>query len=122
MSKLNQASIMRVYPSVLEKDKLFNSLGQTVAEALGEAFLNTKQASIYTRIGQLNDEVLDIMATDFNISWYDYDFPLETKRRVVAAAFSVHRNLGTTGAMATALSAIWPNSTVRASSVVAVLG
>ena len=113
MSKLCKSSLMQIYPSVLDKDKQFNALGQTVAEALGAAFLNTKQTKIYTRISELDEGVLDILAKDFNISWYDYDYRLETKRRVVAAAFSVHRHLGTVGAMRTAISAIWPNSSLE---------
>ena len=113
MSKLSKDSLMSIYPGVLNRDKLFNSLGQSVAESLGEAFLNVKHANIYLRISELDEDVLDILAQDFNISWYDYDFQLETKRRVVAAAFSVHRHLGTAGAMTTAISAIWPNSSVE---------
>lgn len=110
---LNKDSLMSLYPSVLDKDELFNALGRATAEALGEAFLNVKNATIYTRIAELDEAVLDILAKDFKISWYDYDFQLETKRRVIAAAFSVHRHLGTTGAMITAICAIWPHSTVE---------
>lgn len=113
MSKLDKSSLMQIYPSVLDRDKQFNALGQTVAEMLGEAFLSTKHANIYNRIMELNEDVLDILAKDFNVSWYDYNFQLETKRRVIAAAFSVHRHLGTAGAMITAVSAIWPHSTVE---------
>ena len=113
MSKLSKDTLMQLYPSVLEKDQLFNALGVDAAEALGEAFLNVKHTSIYTRIAELDEGVLDILAKDFNVSWYDYNFKLETKRRVIAAAFSVHRHLGTTGAMITAVSAIWPNSSVE---------
>lgn len=113
MSKLDKSSMMQIYPSVLEKDKLFNSLGQDIAEALGEAFLNVKNTNIYGRIAELDEGILDILAQDFNISWYDYDFQLETKRRVIAAAFSVLRHLGTAGAMKTAICAIWPDSTVE---------
>lgn len=113
MSELTKETLMSIYPSVLDKDALFNALGQTAAEMIGEAFLNTDHASIYTRIAELDEGSLDILARDFNITWYDYNFLLETKRRVVAAAFSVHRNLGTTGAMVRAISAIWPASSVE---------
>lgn len=113
MSKLDKSSLMQVYPSVLNRDELFNALGQTVAESLGEAFMKTKHANIYNRIMELDEGVLDILAKDFNVSWYDYNFQLETKRRVIAAAFSVHRHLGTAGAMITAVSAIWPHSSVE---------
>lgn len=111
--QLSKDTLMQVYPSVLDKDALFNALGQSAAESIGEAFLNVKKTSIYTRIAELDEGVLDILAKDFGISWYDYDFQLDTKRRVVAAAFSVHRHMGTAGAMITAICAIWPDSTVE---------
>ena len=110
---LNKSSLMGLYPPVLDKDKLFNALGQSAAELLGDAFLKTAKADIYTRINELDEGVCDILAKDFNISWYDYNFKVETKRRVIAAAFSVHRHFGTSGALITAISAIWPNSTVE---------
>ena len=107
---LNKSSLMGLYPAVLNKDELFNALGQSAAELLGDAFLKTAKADIYTRINELDEGVCDILAKDFNISWYDYNFKVETKRRVIAAAFSVHRHFGTSGALITAISAIWPNS------------
>ena len=113
MSSLTRDTMMSVYPSVLAKDTLFNALGQATAEVIGEAFLNTKHASIYTRIGELDEGVLDILAKDFNIAWYDYNYPLETKRRVVAAAFSVYFNNGTRGALEKALRAVYPYAVVE---------
>ena len=113
MSKLSKNTLMQIYPSVLDKDKLFNSLGQDIAEALGDAFLKVKHSNIYGRIAELDEGVLDVLAQDFNISWYDYNFQLDTKRRVIAAAFSVLRHLGTAGAMKTAICAIWPDSAVE---------
>lgn len=113
MSKMNADTLMAVYPPVLDKDQLFNALGQATAEVLGQAFIDTKHASIYTRIAELDEALLDVLAKDFNIAWYDYNHPLETKRRVVAAAFSVYFNNGTKGALQTALRAVYPNAVVQ---------
>ena len=112
MSKMTADTLMSVYPPVLGKDQLFNALGQATAEVLGQAFIDTKHASIYTRIAELDESLLDVLAKDFNIAWYDYNYPLETKRRVIAAAFSVYFNNGTKGALETALKAVYPNAEV----------
>lgn len=112
MSNLSAETLMQVYPSVLERDAMFNALGQATAEALGAAFLRTANSSIYTRIAELDEGALNILAKDFNIAWYDYNYDLETKRRVVAAAFSVYFNNGTIGALKTALQAVDPYATV----------
>ena len=69
MSKLSKDTLMSIYPGVLNRDQLFNALGQSAAESLGEAFLNVKHTNIYLRIAELEEGVLDILAKDFNISW-----------------------------------------------------
>jgi len=113
MSKMTAETLMQLYPPVLDKDELFNALGQATAEVLGQAFIDTKHASIYTRISELNEGVLDELSKDFAIAWYDYNYPLETKRRVIAAAFSVYFNNGTKGALETALKAVYPDARVE---------
>ena len=113
MSELTKTSMMSVYPEVLDKDFIFNALGQSAAEAIGEAFIASEDSGIYTRIDQLNDMMLDVLAQDFNISWYDKSFSLEVKRRVIAAAFATHRRMGTKGALLTAIRAIWPSTLVE---------
>lgn len=112
MSNLTSSTLMSVYPEILNKDELFNALGRTAAEQIGEAFLAVGQGTIYTRVADLDEPLLDIMAQDFNIIWYDYNFDLATKRRVIAAAFSVYQTIGTKGAMERAICAIWPESKV----------
>ena len=113
MSSMTAETLMSVYPPVLDKDQLFNALGRATAEVLGQAFMDTKHASIYTRIAELDEALLDVLAKDFNIAWYDYNHPLEIKRRVIAAAFSVYFNNGTKGALETAIRAIYPNAVVE---------
>jgi len=112
MSNLTKESMMRTYPYVLDRDKLYNGLGQTAAKALGLVSDASDSCGIYTRIEQLSESLLDILARDFAISWYNFDYDLETKRQVMAAAFSVYRRLGTKGAMLKALCAIWPETHV----------
>lgn len=113
MSELNRETMMSVYPGVLDRDELFNALGRTAAEALGAAFIDADKVGIYTRISELDESVLDILAKDFNIGWYDYDFDLATKRRVVAAAFATQRVIGTAGAVELALGTIWPEASIE---------
>lgn len=106
-------SLMRVLPDVLKKAPSMLPLGQTAATFLELAAGNTELSAIYDRIEELPESLLDLLANDFGVVWYDADQDLETKRRVIKESFYVHRHLGTVGATRKALSAVWPNSDVE---------
>ena len=67
---------------------------------------------IYTRIDDLPEELLDILAYDFKVDWWDYDYTLEEKRATPKDSWNVHRTLGTRGAVEKAISAIYPDTQV----------
>lgn len=113
MSKMDKDTLMQVYPPVLDRDKLFNALGQITAHVLGEAFQNINHESIYTQIEKLDEPLLDQLAKDFGIAWYEYDRDLATKRDVIATAFSTMRVLGTPGGMKRAINAVYDDAAVE---------
>lgn len=110
---LTEANLMRTLPNVLHQDEGMNPLGQIIANALAGLLSHLDYVKIYARIDQLEEPVLDALAKDFNVAWYDYNYSLETKRAMIKDSFFVHRHLGTKGALDKALSDIFPNSTVQ---------
>lgn len=106
-------SMMRVLPSVLKNAPSMLPLGQTAATFLELTAGSTELDAIYNKIDELPESLLDLLADDFGVIWYDADQNLETKRRVIKESFYVHRHLGTTGAVRKALSAIWPYSSIE---------
>ncbi len=111
--KLTSDSLMLILPGVLDRDKGMNMLAKTVATDIDTVLEDLNKAGIYYRVGELTEDLLDLLADDLGIHWYNYDHKLETKRRVVETSFDVHKHFGTKGAMVTALCAIWPSSKVE---------
>lgn len=66
----------------------------------------------YTRIDELQEDLLDILAYDFKIDWWDSDYTLPQKRQMFRDNWPVHRILGTKAAVLTAISAIYPGTTL----------
>lgn len=113
MSNLSKDTMMLVYPQVLTNDKTYSPIGETVADNLDTAYQNVKSVSIYPSIDDLPEGVLDILAKDFKIDWYDYDETLEVKRNTVKSNFKVHRLIGTLGGMKQGLKNVWDNVEVE---------
>lgn len=100
-------NFMGQLPRVLSDDTRTNALAYAIAKALGARFKEIPLDEIYTRIDELPEKLLDILARDFKIDWYYFDFPVEAKRSLLKSCWSVHRRLGTKEAVTSALSSVF---------------
>ncbi len=106
-------NFMAQLPAVLFEDRRMNALARAIAEALGVHLDEIPLTEIYTRIDELPEDVLDILARDYKIDWYDFDYPVEAKRNLVKTSYYVHRHLGTTGAVKEAIRSLYPRSDIE---------
>ena len=105
MSKITKDSILSTFPLASDKDQL--ALAQAVADHLVDLYRDTDLLSIYARIDELPEDLLDILAYDFKIDWWDKGFTVAEKRQLMKDSWEVHRHLGTKGSVETAISAIY---------------
>ncbi len=106
-------NLMRSLPSVLRNDKNMRSLAQAIADALSARKEEISKLKIYSEVDNLDGELLDILAHDFKVDWYGYDYGIEAKRALIKDSFRVHRKLGTRGAVEMALGDIYPGSEIE---------
>lgn len=90
---------------------------QALSEALGllhERTLDFADASqIYTALDTAPEEILDALAVNWKIEWYDTGYSLEQKRRIVQTALTVRRLMGTVRAVKLQADAIYPGTEVE---------
>ena len=110
--KLSAENMLRVLPDVLARDKKAYALAKAAAEAVEAVTAEIPAAQIYTAIDKLPEDLLDILAYDFKVDWWDGDYTLEQKRQTLKDSWRVHRMLGTPAAVELAISAIYPDTTV----------
>lgn len=110
---LTSENLMQSLPQVLKNDANLAALASSIADTLAKRRTEIRMAAIYSRIDELPEDLLDILAYDFKVDWYNYDYPIEAKRNLLKSCWYVHRRLGTKGAIVTALSDIYPGSTVE---------
>ncbi len=109
---LTAVNMMCLFPAVLEKDPSVKALGEGTALMLAEHNGQLERVGIYNRIDQLPEDLLDILAKDLKVDWYDGDYTLEEKRRTIKDSFRVHRQMGTKAGVETALRAVYPDTEV----------
>lgn len=109
---LTAENLLRTLPEVLRNDKNMSALAAAIADVLAARPDEIQQLMIYSRIDELPEDLLDILAEDFKVDWWDGDYTLEEKRQTLKDSWRVHRMLGTKAAVETAISAIYPETQV----------
>lgn len=112
-SNIFEADLLQSLPAVLKNDETTFAIAYAIAKELHTLLNQTSMATLYPCIDSLPEEVLDVIAYDFKVDWYDYDYTLEQKRDTIKNSWNVHRKLGTKFAVETAISAIYPDTQVE---------
>ena len=88
------------------------AIADTVTQELLNISREIENVLIYSRIDELPETLIDILAYDMHVDWYDYSFPLDVKRNILKNSVKVHKRMGTKYAVEKALSALYPQSKV----------
>lgn len=106
-------NLLTTFPVFLQGDKRLMAMARIVAEELEKRNREVEFASVYTNIDHLPERVLDMLAKDFKVDWWDMEYSIEEKRQTLKDAWRVHRMMGTKAAVETAISAIYPKTKVE---------
>lgn len=105
--------LTRMLPPSLKDDENMLALANVIGDELQKTSQMAKLNIIYARIDELEETVLDILAYDLHVDWYDYSYSMEAKRALIKDSVKVHKRLGTKFAVETALGNLHPNSYVE---------
>lgn len=100
-------------PDPLKRDPKMKAFAAAVTKELLEVSGNIETVLIYSRIDELPEDLVDILAFDMHVDWYDYSYPLSVKRDILKHSVNVHKKMGTKYAIEKALGALCPQSEVE---------
>lgn len=109
---LTKENLVATLPPALRTDPSVVALAEALGEVLAVRPAEIERLRIYPAIDTLDEPLLDILAHDFKVDWWDPEYSLEEKRRTLKDSWRVHRLLGTRAAVEMAISAIYPHTQV----------
>lgn len=112
-NKIYDTDFSKFLPNVLKKDESMMAIAKVVTEKLLEISNSIDKVLIYANIDKLPGEILDILAYDMHVDWYDETYPVEAKREVIKSSVIVHKKMGTKYAVEKALRAVHPASCIE---------
>ena len=100
-------------PEPLKRDEKMLAMAKTMTDKMLEVSGLSNRVLIYSRIDELPEELLDILAYDFHCDWYDTSYQIEVKRNVIKSNAIIHKRLGTKYAVTKALTDVYKTATVQ---------
>ncbi len=110
---ITETNLLAVLPEVLARDERLSALATAIARALVTHLDELEAVLIYSRIDELPAELLDALAVDFAVDWWNGDWTLEQKRESLKASWRIHRILGTPYAANMAVQAAFGDGAVQ---------
>lgn len=110
--ELGARTALASFPAALRSDKSVADFASVTAALFDRIQAQIASVPIYLNIDALPEWLLDQLAEDFKIDWWDTEYSLSEKRATFRDHWRVHRTLGTKAAIETAISAIYPDTTV----------
>ena len=110
---ITRENLLRIMPPALVRDPSIMALAQAAGAALEARLAQIDRVRVISNIDGLDEPLLDILAYDFKVDWWDPNYTLAEKRRTLKDSWRVHKKLGTRYAVETALRAIYPATDVK---------
>ena len=100
MSKdLQSVSLLDILPPNLLADKQIHAAARALDDELQKITVATRNALLLPRLDELSEEVIDLLAWQWHVDFYEPSADIATKRQLVRESIAWHRIKGTKAAV-----------------------
>lgn len=99
MISLYDSEIKEILPEVLSTQPEVRAISYAINMALRRLLTYCKSTGVYSSIDELGEEVLDLLAIEFDALYYDMSLPLANKRKIIKDTLPQYLRSGTVGAV-----------------------
>ncbi len=110
IKSLNDARILDGLPRIVAGQDWVIALSDALGRLHEKTLTFADESQIYTALDTVSEEILDVLAVNWKIEWYDTAYSLEQKRRIVKSSLTVRRFMGTVYAVRLQADAIFPGT------------
>lgn len=109
---LQELSLLDIAPGSIKTDKAVNAAIKAIDPELKSVSQSISEAFIISRIDELPEILIDLLAWQWHVDYYEPDLSLDVKRSLVKSSIKWHRIKGTPYAVEQLVSQIFGNAKV----------
>ena len=95
-----------IMPPAIRNDPQVQAIDAAITPQLQAVSQAVEECIILARLDELSETVVDLLAWQYHVDFYDKGLPIEQKRILVKTSIDVHRHKGTPYAVQTVVTAI----------------
>lgn len=113
MLKLIETHLLDILPPNLASDPIISNAAKAIDAELTAVTQLSRTVLILARIDELPEDVIDLLAKQFKVDFYDANTPVERKRELVRTSIAWHRIKGTPDAVQQVVDTLIDGATVQ---------
>ena len=113
MNSIKDISLLQLMPSSIANDVTVRNLCKAIDGEVTKLNLAIDKLCILPNISQLDNNLLDILASQSDAPYYDVNLSLKQKREIVKNSINWHKKKGTVAAVEEVVSIIFGESSVE---------
>ena len=113
MININDIKLLELLPSSIRDDPQVIAAATALDSELQAVSADIKENIIIARIGELSEDVIDVLAWQWHLDFYDETLSLDVKRELVKKSLENHRIKGTPAAVENIVATAFKSATVR---------
>lgn len=106
------SELLKLLPYSLRQDPVLVAIAEAVEIQLKQAYQEAEDIYNLVDINKMPEALLDLVAYEKHVDFYEVGLPVEQKRELVKASIKWHRKKGTRGAIEDVVSIIYKNAQV----------
>lgn len=110
---LSNLNLLDLQSSYMQNDSVTKAMCEVLNPYYKKLNDNLKLCFIYSRIDELDDAMLDELAWQFSVDWYEATLNIEKKRALIKNAFKLHRIKGTPEALLNVVTTIFGRTLLK---------
>lgn len=112
MLELKDDSLQQILPSSIASDKTVQDIAKAISAKLQLINRQTELILLLPRLDELSETLIDELAWQYHVDFYDYQADIEKKRALVRNAIAWHRYKGTPAAVEEVCTAVFRTARV----------
>lgn len=112
MLELKDDSLQQILPSSIASDKTVQDIAKAISAKLQLINRQTELILLLPRLDELSEALIDELAWQYHVDFYDYQADIAKKRELVRSAIAWHRYKGTPAAVEEVCTAVFQSARV----------
>ncbi|HEX9063206.1 MAG TPA: phage tail protein I [Clostridia bacterium] len=96
---LNDLDLLQLQSQHMQRDVNTQGFCGAITQVVKYICSVIKNCQILSRVDELPEEILDVLAYELHVDWYDNSLPIESKRTIIKNSDKVHMRAGTPDAV-----------------------